>query len=49
MKNIVKKKRARIIEDSSDDEDHLLVNLDHSKIDNPFAKEFIFWIKFICL
>lgn len=50
-KNIVKKKRARIIElvDSSDDEDHLPVNLDHSEIDNSLAKEFIFWIKFICL
>lgn len=50
-KKTVKKKRARIIEpiDSSDDEGHLSVNFDHSKIDNSLAKEFIFLIKFISL
>jgi len=34
MKNKVKKKRARIIEPDSSDDDHLPVNLDLSKIDN---------------
>lgn len=50
-KKTVKKKRARIIErlDSSDDEDHLPVNLNCSKIDNSLVKRFIFLIKFISL
>lgn len=42
MKNKVKKKRARIIETDSSDDDHLPVNLDHSKIDNLLVKNVLY-------
>lgn len=42
MKNKVKKKRARIIEPDSSDDDHLPVNLDHSKIDIFLVKNLLY-------